>query len=177
MKGVIFSGFLDMLEEEYDYATVNQVIDLSQIPGEGVYTSSGNYPHGELLQMVETLSALKGLNQEEILMRFGHFLFHRFTHDHKAWLEKIEHPFALFEALDSHIHREVRKIHPEAQPPTFQVLRQDERSMELEYFSRRRMEYFALGLIEASMLHYGYPAEVSLKVIGDETVRFKVTIQ
>ena len=39
MKGIVFTEFLEMVEEKFDLETLDKIIINSKLPSEGVYTS------------------------------------------------------------------------------------------------------------------------------------------
>lgn len=56
MKGVIFTSFLDMVEEKFNYETVDTIINNSDLPSGGAYTAIGTYSHKEIVTLVVELS-------------------------------------------------------------------------------------------------------------------------
>lgn len=49
MKGMIFTEFLEMVEEKFSMEMVDQILSESDLPSGGIYTSVGNYPHTEIV--------------------------------------------------------------------------------------------------------------------------------
>lgn len=176
MKGVIFVEFLEMVERKFGYAMVNRIIDDAQVPTGGVYSATGNYRHDELIGMAKALSGRIGLSVEVILEQYGVYVFDRFYQNYQRFFNGIEHPFAFFEVLDSHIHVEVRKIYPEARPPRFEMDYISDREIILKYSSERRMEFFALGMIRACVSHFGKQATIEMKETGNSSVDFHIHI-
>ena len=58
MKGIVFKEFIDMVEATFGEEMLDTVIENSDLPSGGVYTSVGTYPHTELVAMVVTLSLI-----------------------------------------------------------------------------------------------------------------------
>ena len=56
MKGVVFTEFLEMVEDQFGYETVDAIIVNSKVPSEGAYTAVGTYPSSEIFSLVEHLS-------------------------------------------------------------------------------------------------------------------------
>ena len=56
LKGVVFTVFLEMLEEQYSADTVDAVLDGVDLPSGGVYTAVGTYSHDEMVALVGALS-------------------------------------------------------------------------------------------------------------------------
>ena len=60
MRGVIFTEFLEMVEESYGIETAERVIGACDLASGGAYTSVGTYDHHELLAMVGVLASQSG---------------------------------------------------------------------------------------------------------------------
>lgn len=172
MKGIIFTEFLEMVEYEYGFEILNQIIDNSQLESKGIYSGVGTYDHLEFGSLVEALSIILNENKNEILRKYGHYVFKTFYKNYSNFFIGINHPFELLEQVDSHIHKDVKKLYPDAELPKFETIRKDNGNMELLYSSKRRMEYFALGLMEASVLHYNTFCSIEMKEKSDESVLF-----
>ena len=52
MKGIVFTEFLDMVEERFGYEVVDQIISESKLSTDGIYTSVGTYPHSEIVKLL-----------------------------------------------------------------------------------------------------------------------------
>ena len=68
--------------------------------------------------------------------------------------------FGLLRELDSHIHREVRKLYSDAELPSFTHRQIGDDRMELVYTSRRSLADFALGLIEGCIAYFNEAIDV-----------------
>jgi hypothetical protein len=58
MKGVVFTEFLEFIEDKFGFDISDDMIENSKTSTEGVYTQAGNYPFEDMLSMVQTLSKL-----------------------------------------------------------------------------------------------------------------------
>ncbi len=56
MKGLVFTEFLEMVESKFGYEVLDRLTSLPSLKGHGAYTSVGNYPHGEMLKMLDELT-------------------------------------------------------------------------------------------------------------------------
>ena len=56
MKGMIFTSFLYLVEEQYGLEMVDEVIAEAAPESGGIYTTVGNYDHTELIDMIVVLS-------------------------------------------------------------------------------------------------------------------------
>ncbi len=77
MKGMIFTEFLEMVEERFGLATVERILGQAAPENEGAYTSVGNYHHGEMVRLVVALSETSDIPADELLQVFGRWVFLR----------------------------------------------------------------------------------------------------
>ena len=55
MKGIVFTEFLEMVEETFGLETVDTIIENSNLPSEGIYTSVGTYDFNEMVSLITAL--------------------------------------------------------------------------------------------------------------------------
>ncbi len=176
MKGLIFTEFLDMVESEFGLAVVDAIIERSNLPSEGVYTSVGTYDFAEMLSLVTELQKETGLPLPDLLRSFGHYLFGSLKRVHPEVMSSYESPMAMIASIEDHIHVHVRKLYPDAELPTFKVLSREETSLELIYSSRRGLGYLALGLIEKTFEHFGKEARIEMEAMNEEGTEVRFVI-
>lgn len=85
MKGVIFTEFLTLVEQEFGMAVVDAIVQESNLETGGAYTSLGTYDHRELLSMVGRLAEETGLPASELVTSFGRHLIGAFTKRYSAF--------------------------------------------------------------------------------------------
>lgn len=179
MKGVVFTGFLELVEDKFGYEMVDKIIDSSDLPSGGVYTSVGTYPHREIVQLVVQLSSHTGIPISDLLKVYGQHFYSVLASQYAHFLKHITSSFQLFESIHHYIHVEVKKLYPDAELPHFATNRLSENVLEMIYTSERKMSDFAQGLIESCLLHYKEDATVektNLTADGSK-VRFLITKQ
>jgi len=176
MKGIVFTEFLDMVEDAMGYETVDQLIVENDLPSKGVYTSIGTYDHQEMVTLVTALSKKTTVPVPDLLQAFGHYLFGTFRKSYTAFLDAAPNAFEFLESIETYIHIEVRKLYPDAQLPKFKTQRLQPNTLEMIYFSDRSMSDFALGLIEKTFEHYQETATITREYLKDNgsEVRFLI---
>src|SRR5262245_55190069 len=107
MKGIVFTEFLGMVEEKFQPAMVDRIIERSSLPSGGAYTSVGTYDHGEIIELVGQLSAVTGLSVPELIRTFGRHLFGRFSLLFPKYFEGIDSALGFLPKVDHYIHVEV----------------------------------------------------------------------
>ena len=88
MKGIVFTEFLELVENEFGLEVVQQIIDECELDTEGVYTSVGTYSHKDMFKMVAKLSEIKGLPVPALLMVFGEYFFTTLKDKYPVFVEK-----------------------------------------------------------------------------------------
>ncbi len=168
MKGIVFTEFLEMVEDRFGYEVVDQLLSENELPSGGIYTSVGTYAYSEMGQLLHSLSRKKDLPIPYLLNTFGRYLFGTFQKAYPQFLEATTTAFDFLESIEKHIHVEVRKLYPDAELPQFKTTLVDEHTLQMIYYSERRMGDFAEGLIESSLVYYGEEATIVKKDLKED---------
>jgi len=155
MRGLVFTEFLEMVEEVHSPDMVDAIIAEAAPPNGGAYTAVGSYPAQEMGALVGALSRQSGQPAPELLRGFGSHIFNRFAILYPAFFEGITDTFRFLESIESVIHIEVLKLYPDAELPSVLAERSTEDGMQVTYKSPRCMADFAEGLIEGAASHFG----------------------
>src|SRR5438445_13808374 len=120
MKGVVFTEFLEMVEERFSAEIADRIIEAADLPSGGAYTAVGTYDHHELLRIVSELSGVTQLPVAQLVRAFGKHLFARFVCLYPQFFEGAGNAFAFLLKIEDHIHVEVRKLYSDAELPRFE---------------------------------------------------------
>lgn len=161
MKGMVFTEFLEMVEDKFGYDMVDDIIESSDLPSGGSYTAVGTYSHAEIVQLVVSLSEKSGIDIPVLLRTFGKHLFGQFAKGYKQFFAVSKDSFDFLGGIENYIHVEVKKLYPDAELPTFDIERINDQELRMVYHSDRRMADFAEGLIEGCGAHYNENLTVS----------------
>ena len=175
MKGIIFTAFLDLVEEKFGVEMLEDVISSADLPNGGAYTAVGTYDHAELVTMVVILSDKTSIAVEDLVKAFGQYLFGVLAETYPHWLEGIDSAFGLLEKVDGFIHVEVKKLYPDAKPPDFECRRISDSTLEMIYHSPREMGDVAEGLILGCAAYFSESLEIQREDAGEkngQTERF-----
>ena len=176
MKGIVFTEFLELVEATFGLETVEEIIEKSNLPSKGAYTSIGTYEFSEMLALISNLSEKTKMEVNELLHVYGLHFFNVIERDYPKILKSYKSPMELLSSVESHIHVEVRKIYPDAELPRFDVVEKKDNSLHLIYYSSRSMYAFALGLMEKSFEHYGKKASITYKKLKEDGSEVKFII-
>ena len=179
MKGMIFTEFMEMVEATWSLDMVDTLIARSNISSAGAYTSVGTYPHEEMIALVAALSQETGIAEPDLIRAFGQHLFGRFALAYPRFFQGIGGSFTFLVGLENLIHADVRKLYPDAEPPSFEVTK-TAGSLILTYFSEHPFVDLAHGLIEGCVAHFDEAMEVRREGPGNlpgAQARFILTLK
>lgn len=174
MKGVIFTEFMEMVEEKWGLKMVDDIIIDSKDPEDGAYSSTMYYKHENLVAMVLKLHEKTQIPLKDLLICYGTYLFPKLAESHMFLLKDIECTITLLERLEPIIHLNVKKLYPQSHPPTFRAERVDQNTLNLYYQSHRKMEDVAEGLILGCAKFYNEDIKVEREDESGNEVKFIV---
>lgn len=162
MKGVIFTEFMELVEDQFGLEELDATIEESAIPSGGVYTAVGTYHHSEMVALVGTLSRRRNIPVDDLLHLFGKHLFGRFTQLYPELFQDCKDIFDFLVSVENYIHVEVLKLYPDAELPRFETERVSDLELKMYYYSDKSMGMLAAGLIKGAMNYFGRDGNVSL---------------
>ena len=74
MKGVVFTEFLDLVEQRHGLGAVDAMLLAASLPNGGAYTAIGNYDEREIVLLAEALAAQLRRPVDEVLRNYGRHL-------------------------------------------------------------------------------------------------------
>jgi predicted hydrocarbon binding protein len=158
VKGIVFNLLEEVVSKQYGEDVWDQLLD--DAAADGVYTSLGSYPDGQLSGLVTAASKRLGLSADEVLRWFGQSAIGLLAGRYPQFFEAHVSTRAFVLTLNDIIHPEVRKIYPGAEVPEFTFDASSSSTLLIEYRSARRLCSFAVGMIEGAARHYGEEARV-----------------
>jgi hypothetical protein len=180
MKGIVFTEFLEMVEDHFSPEIADRIIESSNLSSRGAYTSLGTYDHAEIVRLVTQLSAATGIAPPALTHAFGKYLFSRFVALYPEVFEGVDSSYALLEKVEGTIHAEVRKLYPDAELPRFECNSSEPGRLTMIYRSPRGFADLAGGLIDGCIEHFGEKIDVQQEDLSDghrTSVRFSLTLQ
>ncbi|ADB42230.1 heme NO-binding domain-containing protein [Spirosoma linguale] len=160
MKGIVFTEFLEMIEDKFGYALVDQLLEESDLPSGGIYTAIGTYNHAEISTLVKLLSQKTNMAESDLLRSYGQYMFSAFTRSYRPFVDRAASAFDLLSSVQHYIHVEVRKLYPDAELPNFTIDQPSANHLCMQYTSERKLSDFAHGLIEGCLAHFGERATI-----------------
>ena len=160
MKGVVFKELISMAESVSGDKVVDEVLRNIDLDSEGAYTSVGTYSHEEVLKIVTALSSHTGVEGRDLVKSFGKHLLTVFHRVHPEYFDK-DNADDFLSSVDSYIHKEVRKLYPDATLPVIEFNKLDDGNVVVKYTSERPFADLAEGLIEQTYNYFNESVEIS----------------
>lgn len=155
MKGIIFTEFIEMVEEKFGYMMADKLLSQPELKSEGIYTAVGTYDFEEMMILLKLLSQETKTAIPDLIKYFGNYLFSRFYLLYPHLFEDKRNTFEFLSSIHGNIHVEVLKLYPDAQLPKIStILNKDKTQMTLIYASERKLSDLALGLIDGCINHF-----------------------
>lgn len=177
MKGIIFTEFMQLVEEKFGLETLDSVLDDSN--DEGIYTTGGSYDHRDLVKLIFALSDRTGIAATDLQQVFGETVFDNLynTIPNQAGLKECQTAFQFIRHVEDYIHVEVKKLYPDSKPPKFDFISENETEMIFDYRSVRCMSHVCLGLVKGCARHFDEQISITMDNVDDvgKQVRFSLT--
>ncbi len=176
MKGIVFTEFVEMIETRFGMEVVDRIIEDSNLPSGGSYTSVGTYEFAELVSLIDNLSKQINVPFHDLVYEYGMYFFKYLQKSYPAIFEMYKNAPDFLNAVESHIHVQVRKIYPDAELPSFDVIADQPDHMEMIYSSERGLYKFAQALMEKTFEHYKEKAQIEYVKMNDQGTKVKFII-
>lgn len=176
MKGIVFTEFLDLVEDKFGFEMVDTLIENADLPSNGVYTAVGTYSFAEMVSLLTQLSTRTGLSIDELLLVYGEHFFGVVEESYPSFILQFKDPIEMLSSIENHIHVEVRKIYPDAELPTFTIVEKTENSLVMIYKSSRAMHAFGRGLMNKTFAYFKQEATILVEKIKEDGTEVKFSI-
>jgi len=164
MKGTIFTSFLSYVEEKLGLKYLDQMIETVDVKSSGIYTTVGTYDHDELLKYIDYINHVSKHKTQILVEEFGYYLFEKLVNEYPKLIKQFDNSLDCIYHIDQTIHRNVRKIHSNAELPNMEAKFNDSKDqLILSYHSKRPFMYLCKGLIHGCIDHYN--DKISVKMI------------
>ncbi|MFB0982305.1 MAG: heme NO-binding domain-containing protein [Alteromonadaceae bacterium] len=154
MQGSIFTSFSEMVIEEMGMPLWNQLLDKVNPPSKGIYTNGMQYDDSEIMVFIAELSILTQVDTPTLLRNFGEYLFIDLFNNNRASLSYLDNLKDFLKGIDHVVHKEVRRLYPDAYVPTFKVSETPNGDLIMLYQSKRKLCHLSEGLITGAAKHF-----------------------
>ncbi len=179
MKGIVFTTFNDMVEQQIGIDVWDRILDSVKPESEGIYTSVEDFPDEELIAMVSELSTITGTPVLDLVQAFGQYLFHALAMRHPIFVDEKSDFIEFLKSIEDVIHKEVKKLYPNPNLPSLQWEQPDKNTLIMFYRSPRKLCHLAEGLIKGAAEHYGVEYSFAHPICmhdGHDHCRFEIRV-
>lgn len=176
MKGLVFTTFYEHCVQSFGEDMLDDIIEDSGVPCDGAYTSIGTYPFEQMVDLITAMCRLTGKSMPEALYDFGRFCFSKWV-DYSPDFFSGRSLFDVLASVDDFHEREVRKLYPDAELPSFKVMARTDDLLTLRYDSCKPLANLAAGVIAGASDHLVSPVTITHfaeRDAGGDYVRFEI---
>lgn len=166
MKGMMFTEFLEFIEEQFGFDVADQMIEKAKVSGS--YTLVGNYPPSDMVAMVVALADITNTPVETLQELYGRHVFHRIAALYDGLAEKFSCAMDLIAHVEGVIHPNVKKLYPDAELPTFGTVSSHADELVVDYDSANPFVPLCKGLMLGAGDFYGEQLEVFYEELGEK---------
>ncbi len=176
MKGIVFTEFLELVEDKFGLEMADTIIQESNLESGGIYTAIGTYDFSEMLNLLTSLSKHTDLSIDNLLLVYAEHFFGVIKKSYPGFLEQYDDPIEMLSSIENHIHVEVRKIYPDAELPTFTTVEKTENTLVMIYRSSRAMYSFGRGLMNKTFEYFNAKATILVEKLKEDGTEVKFSI-
>lgn len=155
MKGHIFNLLEKFIVETAGELAYEQIYDRCEFKSNGIFIRSGNYPDADLYTIVGQTCEQLEMPIDEAMFAFGHWIFPSLLSIAPGETARYKHPKTLLMNLDDIHQIELKKIWPDAEPPSFQTEDTGSDTMTMTYDSPRELYPLVDGVLTSLSEYYG----------------------
>ncbi len=159
MKGVIRTQLIEMVEDKYGFDTCDEMINDSGV--DGIYTQAGNYPSNDMFAMIKALSTLVDISIEDLIFTYGEHLFSVLIKIYPKSISSYNNSFEFISNVEEVIHPEVKKLYPDSDLPSFEMISINNNEMKIIYKSSKPLMGLAKGLMTGCIKYYEENIDIS----------------
>ncbi|MCP4955852.1 heme NO-binding domain-containing protein [Photobacterium aquimaris] len=176
MKGIIFTEFISIVEQNFGLDISQQMFDDAN--DSGIYTAVGSYDHRQLIKLIISLSNITGISPSQLQQTYGRLVFPSLLKALPIPNIEADDTLSFIRKVEQHIHLEVKKLYPDATPPKFIFNNQTQSTMTMDYHSSRCMGHVCMGLLEGCAHYFNQSLTIIMQPMNDSQnhVRFSLTL-
>lgn len=161
MQGSIYTSFSEMVIEQMGMTVWNELIEKVKPRSEGIYTNGMQYDDSEIMSFVSALSEITKVEAPTLVRTFGEYLFIHLYNSSPTNLSHIDNLKDFLSSIDNVIHKEVKRVYPQAYLPTFEYSETPNGDLVMYYQSKRKLCHLSEGLITSAAKHFNQPIKIA----------------
>ena len=164
MKGIVFTEFLEMVEQRYSPQVLERMIAAATLPSGGAYTAVGTYDHGEIWSLVIELSKVVDVSVPDLFKSYGEHLFGRLAAIYPKLIGAVGSTFDLLQGLwTTSFIAKCASLYPDAELPASRSSSARPLAWSSFTASKRHFADLAEGLMRACGRHFGHDHGLSAR--------------
>ena len=173
----MFTTFYDFCETCHGADVLDDVIEAADLAHGGAYTSVGTYPFSEMVSLITALVKISGRPLNVTLEEFGIHCFAKWVQNWPAQFDGKK-LFDVLAGIDDFHEKEVRKLYPDAELPSFRVESRTVTQLVLGYRSCKPLVDLAVGVIKGAASHLGENVRLGHEPAEDEEGNYvRITVR
>ena len=100
MKGIVFTEFLDLVENKFGLQMLDTILNESNLESNGIYTSVGTYNFSEMLQLLQSLSGHTEISINDLLLVYGEHFFSVIKESYSSLLATYKDPVEMLASIE-----------------------------------------------------------------------------
>ncbi|MCW8876034.1 MAG: heme NO-binding domain-containing protein [Kangiellaceae bacterium] len=177
MQGVIYTILADMVIDNYGMELWNEVISEASLDSGGAFTAGVQYSDSELIGIVNQLSQKLSVPVKDLIKVYGEYLFPQLLKQLPLNDLDMSSMRSFLLQVDSVIHKEVKRIHPDAYLPTFDYEQNESDCLTMLYRSKRKLCALSEGLLIGASNYFSTPININHSKCmhkGDDHCRLEI---
>ena len=102
MKGIVFTEFLELVEQKFGLEMVDRIITQSNLESKGIYTAIGTYEFSEMLQLLQNLHKNTGIEINDLLRIYGECFFSLLESNYGQLIARFSTPLDMLASIEKH---------------------------------------------------------------------------
>lgn len=178
MHGSIFIFLKRYIENEYDYSTWIKIMETEGISRiNEPYQMNQVYPINELFTIMKAAARIGHVPEPDFQERFGEFLVPDLLLVFKRFVNPSWRTYDMLLHIGSHMHGGIKKENDQTNPPPLHVSQVGKHLLIIDYYSKRRMAGFAIGIIKGLAKYFHESEKIKVSSATDllaERVQIRV---
>ncbi|MFK7873215.1 MAG: heme NO-binding domain-containing protein [Oligoflexales bacterium] len=154
MKGMVFNLLEDFVVENFGQDVFEDIYSSTSLQTTDPFVGPATYPDADFLSLVGTTCQKLNIPLDQAVRGFGKYCFPKLVAIEPSFVNNPQSAKEFLKTVHDIIHVEVKKLHPDAELPSFEYRDTDPQKLEMIYSSPKNLCLFAEGLIEGCAEHY-----------------------
>jgi len=154
MKGMVFNLLEEFVVDNYGQDAFEDIYESTKLQTTDPFVGPATYPDKDFMALVETACQKLNVPLADAVRAFGKYCFPKLVEIEPSFVNNPKNAKDFLKTVHDIIHVEVKKLHPDAELPTFEYNDPGKNQLQMIYNSPKKLCIFAEGLIKGCGEHY-----------------------